>query len=499
MPIKQQLRVFEAPPQGSRLIVVATNVAETSLTIPGIRYVFDCGRVKERNYKGPAGVQTYQLSWTSKASANQRAGRAGRIGPGHCYRLYSSAVFEREFSEQTTPEILRTPVEGIVLTLKNMGLNNVLNFPFPTPPDRDALLHAEQLLMDLGALALDTKLITHVGKAMASFPVGPRYARMLLIGRAQSCLDYVIALVAALAMPELIIPEGHIDYSSLEQVESKSEKAEGNADHGAAGHDYKAGDAEKSVRSAKLKAYNKAQAVLAVHSRYNDALRLLTAICAAAHASDLESFAKTHFIRAKALSEANQLREQLTRLANSTQTPPGLSSSYKGQTFDPKLPAPSKKVLMTLPQIAAAGFIDCVAQRADFTGIQLPHHKPKRAIHVPYVLMLQNVGVGGEQYTTCNGDGDDGQWSELVFIHPSSVLARVPPQTLPQYLVYTHLSRVSGDRTVDGAENGVELKTPKPRVRIHPLTPITRAQLYGLAQGTSLLERWRASELTVNR
>ena len=499
LPVKQQLRVFEAPPQGSRLIVVATNVAETSLTIPGIRYVFDCGRVKERNYKGPAGVQTYELSWISKASAKQRAGRAGRVGPGHCYRLYSSAVFEREFAAQMAPEILNTPVEGIVLTLKSMGLNNVINFPFPTPPDRGALVRAEQLLMDLGALSPDTKLITHVGKAMASFPVGPRFARMLLIGRGQGCLDYVIALVAALAMPELIISESHIDASSMEQVDCKTEKTGTDTDGSAASHDYRAGDAEQSIKSANLKAYNKAQAVLAVHSRYNDALRLLTAICAAAYASNLEHFARTHFIRAKALSEANQLREQLIRLAKSSKSPPRLFNRSERQTFNPKLPAPSKKVLMALPQIAAAGFIDCIAQRADFTGVELPHLKPKRAIHVPYVLMLRDDETGDKEYTSCNGDRDNGQRGGVVYIHPSSVLARVPPHTLPRYLVYTHLSRTSGNRAVDDADDRAESKVPEQRIRIHPLTPVTQAQLYGLAQGTSLLERWRASELTMNR
>jgi ATP-dependent RNA helicase DHX37/DHR1 len=112
LPTAEQLKVFEAPPEGSRLVVLATNVAETSLTIPGIRYVFDCGRAKERKYDRTSGVQSFEVSWISKASANQRAGRAGRIGPGHCYRMYSSAVYERDFEEHAQPEILRMPIEG---------------------------------------------------------------------------------------------------------------------------------------------------------------------------------------------------------------------------------------------------------------------------------------------------------------------------------------------------------------------------------------------------
>jgi ATP-dependent RNA helicase DHX37/DHR1 len=113
LPVKDQLRVFQPPPEGSRVCVVATNIAETSLTIPGIKYVVDCGRVKERVYDKSAGVESFQIGWISKASAAQRTGRAGRVGAGHCYRLYSSAVFERDFQQFSEPEILKYPIEGI--------------------------------------------------------------------------------------------------------------------------------------------------------------------------------------------------------------------------------------------------------------------------------------------------------------------------------------------------------------------------------------------------
>jgi ATP-dependent RNA helicase DHX37/DHR1 len=112
LPVVDQLRVFQPPPEGSRLCVVATNVAETSLTIPGIKYVVDCGRVKERVYNKATGVESFEIGWISKSSAAQRAGRAGRTGPGHCYRLYSSVVFERDFCQFPQPEILKYPIEG---------------------------------------------------------------------------------------------------------------------------------------------------------------------------------------------------------------------------------------------------------------------------------------------------------------------------------------------------------------------------------------------------
>lgn len=145
LPTEAQLRVFEPPPEGTRLCVIATNVAETSVTIPGVRYVVDCGKSKERKYDVETGVQTFEVDWTSQASAGQRAGRAGRTGPGHCYRLFSSAVFDNEFEKFSTPEIHRMPIEGVVLSMKSMNIDNVVNFPFPTPPPRENLQKAEKV------------------------------------------------------------------------------------------------------------------------------------------------------------------------------------------------------------------------------------------------------------------------------------------------------------------------------------------------------------------
>ncbi|RLN96045.1 hypothetical protein BBJ28_00026823, partial [Nothophytophthora sp. Chile5] len=136
LPNDDQMKVFDAPPENHRLVVVATNVAETSLTIPGIKYVVDAGRTKERVFDLSNGISSFDVQWISKASADQRAGRAGRTGPGHCYRLYSSAVFDTEFQQFSSPEILCQPIDDLVLQMKAMGIHNVLQFPFPTPPDR---------------------------------------------------------------------------------------------------------------------------------------------------------------------------------------------------------------------------------------------------------------------------------------------------------------------------------------------------------------------------
>lgn len=169
--------------------------------------IFIDSRRSQRRYDVANGIQAFQVSWISKASAAQRAGRAGRTGPGHCYRLYSSALYEHYFDQFSKPEILRVPIEGVVLQMKSMNIDAVINFPFPTPPDRTSLRKAETILTHLGALKVQSKgsvvlggSITEIGKAMSLFPLSPRYSRMLVSGRQHGCLPYVIAIVSALSV-----------------------------------------------------------------------------------------------------------------------------------------------------------------------------------------------------------------------------------------------------------------------------------------------------------
>jgi ATP-dependent RNA helicase DHX37/DHR1 len=128
----EQAKIFSPAPDNHRLIVLATNIAETSITIPGVSYVVDTGRQKCRNYNSGTGVASYDIMWISKASANQRAGRAGRTGPGHCYRLYSSSLYSRHMDDFALPEVLTRPLEDIVLAMKSMNISSVSSFPFPT-------------------------------------------------------------------------------------------------------------------------------------------------------------------------------------------------------------------------------------------------------------------------------------------------------------------------------------------------------------------------------
>jgi ATP-dependent RNA helicase DHX37/DHR1 len=138
---------------------VATNVAETSLTIPNIRYVVDTGKEKRREFDPITGVSLFNVSWISQASANQRSGRAGRVISGHAYRLYSSAVFE-DFAKFPPPEILHKPADQMVLHLKSLSIRKITNFPFPTPPEADQVAKAEQRLQRLGALTVKSNEVS---------------------------------------------------------------------------------------------------------------------------------------------------------------------------------------------------------------------------------------------------------------------------------------------------------------------------------------------------
>ncbi|MGB8343123.1 MAG: ATP-dependent helicase HrpB [Chthoniobacterales bacterium] len=181
-------------PSAKRKVIVATNVAETSLTIEGVRVVIDSGLARIARFDPRRGINTLFIEKISRASAEQRTGRAGRTAPGHCLRLWTeSEQFER--APQELPEVKRLDLAEVVLTLKASGIEDIAGFRWLEPPDPKALENAEQLLADLGAIS-DGK-VTSLGRRMLAFPVHPRYARMLLMAEHERCVRGV-ALIAAL-------------------------------------------------------------------------------------------------------------------------------------------------------------------------------------------------------------------------------------------------------------------------------------------------------------
>ena len=197
----EQQKVFR--PNTSRLtrrIVLATNVAETSLTVPGIRYVVDPGTARISRYSRRTKVQRLPIESISQASAAQRAGRSGRTAPGVCIRLYSEQDFKAR-PRFTDPEILRTNLAAVILQMAALRLGDVANFPFLDPPERRSINDGVQLLQELGAFD-DTGVITETGRRLAQLPVDPRLGRMILQADVEGCLREVLVLAAALSIPD---------------------------------------------------------------------------------------------------------------------------------------------------------------------------------------------------------------------------------------------------------------------------------------------------------
>lgn len=197
LPSELQSKIFEPTPDGARKVVLATNIAETSLTIDGIVYVIDPGFVKENNYNPATGMSQLMVVPCSRASANQRKGRAGRVGPGKCFHLYTKWAYMNEMDESTTPEIQRTNLNSVVLTLYALGITNLLEFEFMDPPPTETLIGALEQLFALQALNHQGEL-TKVGRQMAEFPTDPMLAKAILAANKQGCVEEVISIVAML-------------------------------------------------------------------------------------------------------------------------------------------------------------------------------------------------------------------------------------------------------------------------------------------------------------
>lgn len=224
-PTEVQSRIFEPAPEGSRKCIVATNIAEASLTIDGIYYVVDPGFAKIKTFNPKLGMNSLIVSPISQASAKQRAGRAGRTGPGKCFRLYTENAYKYEMLPSTIPEIQRTNLANTVLSLKAMGINDLLTFDFMDRPPSQSLITAMQTLYALGALD-DEGLLTQLGKKMSEFPLEPQLSKMLLTAVDLSCIDEAITIVAMLSANNIFYRPR--DKQALaDQKKAKFHKAEG--------------------------------------------------------------------------------------------------------------------------------------------------------------------------------------------------------------------------------------------------------------------------------
>ncbi|EEA07701.1 pre-mRNA-splicing factor ATP-dependent RNA helicase PRP16, putative [Cryptosporidium muris RN66] len=211
LPSDLQIKIFQ--PSIYRKVIVATNIAETSLTLQGIRFVIDCGFCKVKVYNPKIGMDSLQVVPISQANAQQRSGRAGRTAPGICYRMYTEKAFLGEMLTSNIPEIQRTNLANVVLLLKTLGFNDILSFPFMDAPSESSILTSLYQLWSLGALDDDGNL-TNIGNLMAKFPLDPPLAKTLITASELNCISEIIVIVAILSVPTIFFrPRGREEES----------------------------------------------------------------------------------------------------------------------------------------------------------------------------------------------------------------------------------------------------------------------------------------------
>eukprot|EP00090_Calanus_glacialis_P000206 TRINITY_DN10139_c0_g1_i2.p1 TRINITY_DN10139_c0_g1~~TRINITY_DN10139_c0_g1_i2.p1 ORF type:complete len:1165 (-),score=488.14 TRINITY_DN10139_c0_g1_i2:35-3529(-) len=421
---ERQSLIWSGAPPGSRLCVVATNVAETSLTIPGVKYVVDTGKVKVKHWDKVTGVTTFLVDWTSQAQANQRAGRAGRQGPGHCYRLYSSAVFTNDMKDFSMPEIMQRPVDDLLLQMKTMNIDKVVNFPFPTCPDMVQLRTAETRLQQLGALQSPPpnlplkemeKLkfcssVTPLGRCISTFPLAPRFGKMLALAHQHNLLPLALTLVSALTVQEVLV-----ERSLPGDVENEEKKLPG-----------------------QIKRVRKEWAGQGNCLKLGDAMVLVQAVIAAERTGYCPEFCSSVGLRHKAMLEIRRLRKQLAGEVG--RVLPG-----EKDLLQLDLQPPDQTQARLLQQLLLAGSPNMVARR------------------VP-------MEEGGQK------DGyRAGAMEEQVFIHQASI----HKQASPTWVVYQELFETKDKVVMRGVTEiapewlptfcpglcnlGAPLSTPSPR------------------------------------
>lgn len=215
LPSDLQAKIFRKADDGIRKCIVATNIAETSLTVDGIMFVVDSGYCKLKVYNPRIGMDALQIYPISQANANQRSGRAGRTGPGCCYRLYTERQYKQELLSNTVPEIQRTNLANVVLLLKSHGVQDLLQFHFMDPPPQDNIMNSMYQLWILGALD-NVGNLKPLGRSMVEFPLDPAMSKMLLVSTEMNCSAEILIIVSMLSVPSIFYrPKGREEESDL--------------------------------------------------------------------------------------------------------------------------------------------------------------------------------------------------------------------------------------------------------------------------------------------
>ncbi|KAI4296862.1 hypothetical protein L6164_036782 [Bauhinia variegata] len=228
LPRADQELVFSPTPRGKRKVVISTNIAETSLTLEGIVYVVDSGFSKQRFYNPISDIENLVMVPISRASARQRAGRAGRVRPGKCYRLYTEEYFLKHMSDAAIPEIQRSNLVSCIIQLKALGIDNILGFDWPASPSPEAMIRALEVLYSLGVLDDDAKLISPTGFQMAEIPLDPMISKMIIASNQFGCSEEIITIAAVLSIQSIWVSARGIQ---REMDEAKLRFAAAEGDH----------------------------------------------------------------------------------------------------------------------------------------------------------------------------------------------------------------------------------------------------------------------------
>jgi len=464
LPQNLQRRVFQPAPADKRLCVIATNVAETSITIPGIRYVLDLGRVKAKQHNAVTGVMAFQVTWTSQASADQRAGRAGRTCPGHCYRLYTTAVYSNLMNSFTDPEIASTPLDSLVLFMKSVSIQNISNFPFPTPIDEDALVAAMKHLRRIQALDMNYR-ISDLGRELAKYPLLPRYARMLHLAQQPnpegSLLGYMTVIVSCLSnITDIFVhvdepeenPEDAADAPKATEGDEESPKKPE-----ATEPETEVERTRRELRQHREADMQRRQAMYAAHRKVvlkysNPGSDLMTCLEVTRHymaAEDKRTFCRENFLVERNMREAIMLRAQLMRLLSGVNEYAGPEETEIGVTAEEleaggadasELPMtrngldfsvdhkPTLTQEAALRKLIAAGLVDHVARRA--TASECQTHKAR---YLDECLAMKSLYID-----TLSG--------QPVWVHPFSSVSHTQP--CPEFVCYSILQSMKRPRKV---------------------------------------------------
>lgn len=443
---EEQAKIFAPVPGGQRLIVVATNIAETSITIPGISYVIDTGRHKCRNFNSATGVSSFDIMWISKAAADQRAGRAGRTGPGHCYRLYSSSMYSRQMDDFALPEVLTRPLEDVVLSMKAMNISNVAGFPFPTPPEKSQVDAAVKLLANIGCVELSSidenggdGEVTRLGAAVAKLPLGVRYGKILLVAAQAGVLDYAIAMVATLSESSPFLHNGQNDSTKEEEEEGSSSSDSDD--------DVNAPPAKKSTRRWAHRSGDVLAAMLAVGA-HTFAGRGAGGV---SERVACRKFCEENGLNSAVMERIQKMRIHLARLSqNRLSNAEGVAAKTGGILSS--MSPPNKLQERLLIQAVASGLLDNIAMLAPLGSIAGEH---------PFSLR--------SAYLSCSLGT-----KEPLFMDRNSVVYSRDSRMLPQWVCFDSLIR----KTLNDGSSVAVMKN---------ITPIDPSWLGELAKGCRLL------------